>query len=323
MSLGSTWVSYLARRFVTLAFVMVGVVTLVFFIQRVVPGDPVDIMLGEHATDADREEMRTRLGLDRSTWQQYLHLWQGVADGSLGYSFESAESTVTVSSVIIRHIPATLELAIGGLVFALIIAFPLGIAAALRPNTWIDTTTGILALAGLTIPNFWLGPLLITFFCVQVSWFPDPGAQNTGIAALILPSFVLGTALSGKLMRMLRSSLLETVGEPFVMAARLRGLSPSRVFLRHVLRPALLPVVTVIGLQFASLLTGALVTEKVFARAGIGTLLLDAVSGRNYPLVQGLVIVLALVYASVNLITDLVYAWLDPRVRLADRGSSP
>ncbi|NUN16423.1 MAG: ABC transporter permease [Myxococcales bacterium] len=315
------WFGYLVRRLATLILVVVGVVTLVFVVQRMVPGDPVDVMLGEHATLADRQEMRSRLGLDRSAWDQYWLLWQGVLDGSLGTSFEPGERAVSVSSVIARHVPATVELAIGGLLFAIVIAFPLGIAAALKPNTWIDTVTGFLALAGLTIPNFWLGPLLIYLFCVHYSLFPDPGAQGTGVVALILPSFVLGTALSGKLMRMLRSSLLEIRGEPFVMAAQLRGIPPIRVFLRHVLRPALIPVVTVIGLQFASLLTGALVTEKVFARPGIGTLLLDAVSGRNYPLVQGLVIGLAVVYAGVNLITDLVYAWLDPRVRLIGSGS--
>ena len=303
------------------AFVVVfGVVTAVFFVQRAVPGDPAENMLGEFATDIDKEAYRERLGLHLPLGEQYLNLWGGVFDGTLGLSYENPETPQPVMDVLLAHLPATVELAISGMLVAFLIAFPLGIAAALRPYTWVDQGSGFLALLGAAIPNFWLGPVLIYVVCIQWRWLPDPAGGMRGLSTLILPAFVLGTALSAKLMRMIRTSVLEVTHAPHVLAARSRGLGEQTILRRHILRNALVPVLTLLSLQFASLLTGALVTEKVFDRPGLGTLLLDAVSARNYAVVQGTVIVMAVLYTFVNTVTDILYGWVDPRIRVGGKG---
>lgn len=293
-----------------------GVVTAVFLVLRVVPGDPVETILGDQASDADKQAYRERMGLTDSLPAQYGRLWGQVLDGTLGESLESGERPVTVSSVIADRFPATFELAVAGMLVAILIAFPLGILAAVRQYSVADNVSMVAALVGIALPNFWLGPMLIYLFAVRLHWFPDPGADIVGLETLILPGVVLGTALAAKLMRMVRSSVLEVLKQPYTVTARAKGLSETRVMLGHVLRNAMIPVVTVMSLQFASLLTGTIITEKVFARPGLGTLLLDAISKRNYPIVQGCVIVIALSYVVVNLLTDLLYAAIDPRVRL-------
>ncbi len=313
---------FFMRRALTAIFVIVGVVTAVFFIQRAVPGDPAENILGEQATEADKAAFRERLGLDLSTGEQYVALWASVLDGTLGVSYESGETPRAVSTILAENLPATVELALVGVLVAILIAFPLGVGAALRPYSAVDQGSGILALLGVAIPNFWLGPLAILLFCITWRVLPDPGHGMQGFSTLILPAIVLGTALSAKLMRMIRSSVLEALRAPHVIAAKSRGLSNRKVLSRHVIRNAMVPVLTLLSLQFASLLTGAIVTEKVFARPGLGTLLLDAVSMRNYPVVQGTVILMALLYTLVNLATDLAYGFVDPRIRVAGGGDN-
>lgn len=311
-----TMAMFALKRLLAACFVIVGVVTAVFFIQRAVPGDPAENILGEQASEVDKEAFRERLGLNLPASDQYINLWKSIGDGSLGISYESGERPRTVSSILFENLPATVELALAGILVAMLIAFPLGVGAALRPYSALDQGSGILALMGAAIPNFWLGPLVIFLFCVNLKWLPDPGFGMHGVATLILPAFVLGTALSAKLMRMIRSSVLETLRAPHVVAARSRGLSEMTLMRRHVLRNAMVPILTLLSLQFASLLTGAIVTEKVFGRPGLGTLLLDAVSTRNYPVVQGTVVLMAALYTLVNSVTDIAYGWIDPRIRV-------
>jgi ABC-type dipeptide/oligopeptide/nickel transport system permease component len=315
----SHWSRYLIRRLFTSSLVVFGVVTAVFIVQRAVPGDPVDNLLGEHATRADRDALREHLGLNESLSSQYVQLWEDVFNGSLGQSYEMGQASSDVSSLIAVHFPATLELAFAGVLLAILIAVPLGLFAAFRAHTFWDHVCAFVALVGIAIPNFWLGPMLLYVFAVQYQIFPDPGDDLQGLYSLALPAIVLGTALSGKLMRMVRASVLDVLHAPHVMAARSKGLHEWLVIKRHVLRNALNPVVTVLSLQFAALLTGAIVTEKVFARPGLGTLLLDAITTRNYPVVQGTVIVIAIVYTLVNLLTDVIYGLLDPRMMTKDQ----
>ena len=309
----------LLRRALGTLLVIVGVVSIVFVVQRIVPGDAAEIILGDHATPQQLEALRERMGLNQSLGQQYIALWRGVFDGTLGVSHENIERPRTVMSVLFEHAPATIELAFAGVLFALLIALPLGVLSGLRPWSAWDQGTAVIALLGVAIPNFFLGPLLLHWFAVEWDVFPDPGQPLAGLSTLALPAIVLGTALAAKLTRMVRASVLDEVNAPHVLAARARGLRPSRILLSHVLRGAMIPVVTILALQFASLLTGTIVLEKVFARPGLGALLLDAVASRNHALVQGVVLVFSFAYVVVNGAADMVQAWLDPRVRMGGR----
>lgn len=292
---------------------VVGVVTLVFFAIRLAPGDPVASILGEQALEIDKQALRDCLHLDDSLSTQYGLLWADIFDGSLGEFCD--EPGVTVSDKLVDAVPKTLELALASLLIAIFIAFPMGIAAALRPYSWIDNSSAALALLGISIPNFWLGPMLLILFSLTLQALPNPGSGVTGLSALILPAITLGSALSGKLMRMVRSSMLEVLNQDYVRTARAKGLPRWRVVLKHALRNALVPVVTVLGLQFGALLSGAIIVEKVFARPGVGTLLLDGINTRNYIIVQGCVLFIAFAYVVVNLVTDLLYGLVDPRIR--------
>ena len=302
-------------RFLRAVGVLAGVLVTVFVVARAVPGDPAVNLLGEQAGEEELAALRGRLGLDRPVGDQFRAYLGDIFDGSLGHSFQDGGPVVTV---IARVLPFTVELALAGVLVACIIAFPLGILAALRKDTALDSGALILAMVGIAVPNFWLGPLLIYLVCVRLGWLPDPGAGVLGLPSLVLPALVLGTALAGKLTRMIRSSLLDVIHAEYVTAARARGLPERRVFVHHILRNSLVPVVTVLGLQLAALLTGAIVTEKVFARPGLGTLLLDAIQARDYPVVQGCVIVVAAIYVGVNWAVDGVYLLLDPRGAAAD-----
>lgn len=307
--------AFVARRLVALVIVWIGAATLVFSALRMAPGDPVEAILGEQAPEAARQKLTEALCLDAPWIVQYNDcFWDTVLDGSLGLTFDVQREPVI--DRLAEHIPATVELALAGLAVAVILAFPLGLVAALKRATWIDHGATAFALVGVAVPTFWLGPMLLLAFTVGVDWLPNPGQTDRPLAALLLPAITLGTALSAKLTRMIRSSVLEVLHEPFVITARAKGLTELRLLTRHVLRNALIPVITVLGLQFGALLTGAIITEKVFARPGVGTLLLDAIQQRNYPLVQGTVLVIATTYVLVNLVTDLLYALADPRVRL-------
>lgn len=304
---------FLIRRFFASLVVIFGVVTLVFLIIRSVPGDPVASILGEQALEVDKQALRDCLGLDDPLGTQYLNFWGDVTNGTFGELCD--ERGVTVMEKLIENIPATAELALASLLVAILIAFPLGIAAALRPYSWIDNSSAVLALLGISIPNFWLGPMLLILFSLTLQALPNPGSGVTGLSALILPAITLGSALSAKLTRMTRSSMLEVLGQDYVRTAKAKGLPRWRVVLKHAFRNALIPIVTVLGLQFGALLTGAIIVEKVFARAGIGTMLLDGIEARSYMIVQGTVIFIAFSYVVVNLLVDLLYGLVDPRIR--------
>jgi len=293
----------------------VGVVTLVFLLVRMVPGDPVDAILGDQASPEERAALRQALHLDAPLPVQYAHFVGDVLDGSLGHSFRTPARTV--GSLIAEVLPATVALSLAALALAFGIALPLGVIAAARRGTGMDALCSTVAVLGLAIPNIWLGPLLILAFAVELRWLPLPGDDAGGAVGLLLPAVTLGTALAAILTRQTRASMLEVYDEQYVMAARARGLSEPVVAVKHVLRNALLPVLTIGAAQLGALLSGAVVTEKVFERAGLGQLFLDAFFARDMPVVQGCVLVVAVTYVALNIAVDLLYVVVDPRVRLA------
>jgi peptide/nickel transport system permease protein len=302
---------YLARRLLLTIPVLLGVATLVFSLIHLIPGDPAQAMLGDGASQEDVAELRGRLGLDRPLIVQYGSFLNGVVRGDLGVSLRNDQP---VARQIVQRMPATAELAFAAMAVAVLIALPLGIIAAVWRGTAIDVGAMTLSLVGISIPNFWLGPLLAIIFSVQLGWLPVGGSGT--FAHLVLPAVTLGAALAAILARMTRASLLEELHEPYVLAARARGVSRSRAVLRHALRNSLIPIVTILGLQFGVVLTGAVITETIFAWPGIGRLLIQSISFRDYPTVQGCVLLIAVTYVGVNLITDLTYGFLDPRIRV-------
>lgn len=301
----------LLTRLGVAAFTVLGVCTLVFMLIHLVPGDPVDVMLGEGAAPADRVALRESLGLDRHLAVQYLDFIGGIARLDLGRSLHEGRA---VGDLIAERALPTVELALTALVLALVLAIPLGVLAAQYRGGWLDAGAMGFSLLGSAIPNFWLGPLLILVFSLLLGWTPVSGRE--GWTSLILPAVTLGTGLAAVLARMVRSSVLEVLGEDYVRTARAKGLTPAAVLWRHALRNAWLPVITLVGLQLGALLGGAVITETVFAWPGLGTLLVDAIAQRDYPVVQGCVLLISLVFVSVNLITDLAYLGLDPRIRV-------
>lgn len=303
--------TYLVRRLMLLFIVLFGVVTLVFFLIHMIPGDPVDIMLGDHALAADKEVLREAMGLDRPLGKQYLGYLGDLLTGDLGQSIHSRRP---VLAEIWERFPATVELMLGAMLVALLMALPLGIISALRPYGWLDGSSMLISFLGISIPNFWLGPMLIMVFSVQLGWLPVN--ERGGMEHLILPAITLGTAMAAMLSRMIRASLLEVLDEEYITNARAKGLPERLVIFKHALRNALIPVITIIGLQVGVLLSGAIITEAIFDWPGLGSLLLEGIYSRNYPLVQGCILVIATVYVLVNLLTDIAYAWADPRVRL-------
>jgi ABC-type dipeptide/oligopeptide/nickel transport system permease component len=303
-------VRYLIRRILLTIPVLLGVATLVFSLIHLVPGDPAQAMLGDSASASDVADLRTRLGLDRPLVEQYWRFMSGLVRGDLGTSFRTSQPVV---QAIAERVPATVELALASMLVAIVVAVPLGIIAAVRRATFADYAAMTVALAGISIPNFWLGPMLAIVFAVQLGWLPVSG--RGGWDSLILPAISLGAALAAILARMTRASLLEELRELYVRAARARGVSRSRAILAHALRNSLIPLVTILGLQFGAVLTGAVITETIFAWPGVGRLLIQSISFRDYPLVQGCILLIAITYVSVNLLTDLVYGALDPRIR--------
>jgi ABC-type dipeptide/oligopeptide/nickel transport system permease component len=302
---------YLIRRLLLTIPVLLGVATLVFSLIHFIPGDPAQAMLGEGAAPEDVAQLRTRLGLDRPLLVQYGSFLQGLAHGDLGVSLRNDQP---VLQQILDRMPATAELAFASMAIAVLIALPLGIIAAVWRGTAIDYGAMTLSLVGISVPNFWLGPLLAIVFAVELGWLPV-GGRGT-LAHLVLPSVTLGAALAAILARMTRASLLEELREPYVLAARAKGVSRSRAVLHHALRNSLIPIVTILGLQFGVVLTGAVITETIFAWPGIGRLLIQSISFRDYPTVQGCVLLIAVTYVGVNLLTDLTYGFLDPRIRV-------
>jgi ABC-type dipeptide/oligopeptide/nickel transport system permease component len=301
---------FLARRLVLTIPVLLGVATLVFSLIHLIPGDPAQAMLGEAAPQSDVEELRRQLGLDRPLLEQYAVFLGGLLKGDLGTSLRTG---FPVSEQIVERMPATFELAAAAMLVAILFSMPLGIAAAVRRGTVVDHAAMTVSLAGVSVPNFWLGPLLAIVFAVELGWLPVSGRGTW--AHLVLPAISLGAALAAILARMTRATMLEELREPYVQAARARGVSKARAVLRHAFRNSLIPVVTLVGLQFGAVLTGAVITETIFAWPGIGRLLIQSIGFRDYPLVQGCILLIALTYVAVNLVTDMLYGVLDPRIR--------
>ena len=302
---------FLFIRLLSAAAVVVGVATLVFFFLHLTPGDPVEALLGEHARPADREALRAALGLNRPLGEQLVNWFANLAQLDLGRSLYSQRP---VAALLAERLPATAELAVAALAVALVVALPLGVVAAMRRGGGWDRGAMGFSLLGASIPNFWLGPLLILAFSLGLGWFPVSGREAPG--SLVLPAVTLGTALAAILARMVRGALIETLHDDYVRTARAKGLAEWAVVVHHALRNAALPVITLLGLQLGALLGGAVVTETVFAWPGLGQLLVEAIQRRDYPVVQGTVLLISVLYVAVNALTDVAYAWADPRVRL-------
>ena len=288
------------------------IVTMVFLLIHLVPGDPVVQMLGEGASARDITQLRHELGLDLPLPEQYARYLEGVARGNLGTSLRYHEP---VLKVVLERFPATIELALVSLLVCVVLAVPAGVVAAARQGRAADQAIAVVSLFGLSVPNFALGPLLILAFSVEIGWLPVSG--RGGWEHLVLPAVTLGAALAAILTRMVRAAMLAELHSDYVRTARAKGLSERRVLLRHALPNALFPVVTIVGLQFGTLLAGTIVTEMIFSWPGIGRLAVSAIETRDYPLLQGCILVIAVSYVLVNLATDVVYALIDPRVRFS------
>ncbi len=301
---------YILRRIGLLVPVVIGVVTVVFLIVHFIPGDPVEIMLGEQAQAVDKEALRRQMGLDKPLHVQYVDFLARLARGDLGRSLHTKRP---VLESIVRRLPATLELALAAMVVALVLAIPLGLLSAYKKDTVVDQGSMLFALLGISMPNFWLGPLLIIVFSLKLGWLPVSGRGS--LAHVVLPAITLGTAMAAILTRMTRASMLDVIQSDYITTARAKGVRESRVVLKHAFRNALIPVVTIVGLQIGGLLAGSIITETIFAWPGIGRLAIQAINARDYPLVQGCVLVIALGYVLVNFLTDLLYGFIDPRIR--------
>ncbi len=306
-------IAFLVSRLLSALVVVLGVSALVFLFLHIVPGDPVEVMLGETASAADREALRQALGLDRPLLAQMAAYYGNLFSLDLGTSLHSRQP---IAEMLAERIPATAELALAALLVAIVIAFPLGTLAAVRKGSGWDAGAMGLSLLGVSIPNFLMGPILILIFSLWLGWFPVSGRE--GIASLVLPALTLGTAMAAILSRMVRATLLDTLHEEYIRTARAKGLSEWRVIWRHAMRNALLPVVTLLGLQLGALLGGAVITEVVFSWPGLGQLTIEAIQKRDYPVVQACVLLISLTYVAVNTLTDLLYGLLDPRVRLEE-----
>ncbi|MBI5177928.1 MAG: ABC transporter permease [Nitrospinae bacterium] len=278
---------------------------------HLIPGDPVETMMGESARAADKQEMRHALGLDRPLPEQYVAYIAGLARGDMGISLRTHEP---VFLEIVSRWPATISLALAALLIAAVVAIPMGVLAAARRGSALDKGSLVISLVGVAVPNIWLGPMLIIAFSLWLGWFPVSGRGEP--LSIVLPAVTLGAGMAALLARLTRSSVLEAAGEEYMKAARARGLSERQVWMRHALANALLPVATVMGLQLGALLSGAVITETIFAWPGVGRLLIDAIESRDYPLVQGCVLNIALCYVAVNFAVDALYAVLDPRIRV-------
>jgi ABC-type dipeptide/oligopeptide/nickel transport system permease component len=302
----------LFKRLAGVVPVVFGVLLLTFLLVHLVPGDPVEVMLGESATSADRSALRAELGLDQPLPLQFAAYLGKLVQGDFG---RSIHTHTEISGLLAERIPATARLALLSLALAVAIGLPLGIVAALRYRRWPDRIATVSALTLSAMPHFWLGPLLMLVFALWLGWLPVSGMENSG--SIVLPALTLASGLTAILTRMTRASMLEVLSEDFVRTARAKGLPERTVILRHALKAALLPVVTVVGLQLGSLLAGAVITETVFGWDGVGRLLVESIEKRDYPVTQACVLVIALTYVLVNLLTDLAYARLDPRVRFS------
>lgn len=299
----------LRRLLLTLPVVWI-VITLVFGLIHMVPGDPVAQMLGESASVTQVERLRHELGLDRPVIEQYRTYMAGLLHGDLGHSFRNQEAVAR--SIQLRY-PATIELGVAAMLFSILIAVPMGVFAAIRRGRAADSFISVVSLLGVSLPNFALGPLLILFFSIVLGLLPVSG--RGGFLHLLLPALTLGGGLAATTTRMVRGSMLEEIRQDYVRTARAKGLSQRAVLFRHALRNGLIPVITVLGLQAGMLLAGAIITETIFSWPGLGRLTIQAINARDYPLIQGCILAIALTYILINLATDLLYSVVDPRIR--------
>lgn len=310
---------YIIRRLIHALFVTWGCATLVFFLLRMIPGDPVVQMLGPEYTPEAAEALRVKLGLNEPPFTQYVKWFGSVLRGDLGGSIASGE---TVADAIKSGLPKTASLTLVSFVIALIIAVPAGIVAALRRNGPVDYVASLIAFIGVSMPSFWFGIILILIFAVQLRWFPAIGYSEIAedgvgewLRRLILPGLAVGMGYAAILMRFVRAGLLEVLSSDYVRTARAKGLRENTVVWRHALRNSLIPVVTVAGIQLALLLSGAVVVETVFSIRGLGRILVGAIFDRDYPIVQGVILLISVVFVMANLVVDILYTWLDPRIR--------
>lgn len=305
---------FLARRLAQLGVVLLLVSVAVFSIMHALPGDPVQLMLSGaesgSVTPERQQQLREEMGLNDPLAVQYGRFLGGAVTGDLGTSVRLRQP---VLDLILDRLGSTLALSLGGILFALVIGVTTGLLAALKQGSWIDGFSRVLAYAGVSLPLFWLGLLLILVFAFRLPWFPPAGSE--GMRSLVLPSLSLGLVSAGVIARLTRASLCEVLVEDYIRTAWAKGLPRHIVYLRHALRNALLPVLTMLGLQFGAMLAGAVVTETVFSRPGLGRLVVSAILWKDYPLVQGIVLFMATMYVLVNLAVDLLAAWLDPRIR--------
>ena len=301
---------FLIKKITSFASVIFGVLLLTFLLIHLVPGDPVDVMLGESASRADRAQLREDLGLNQSIISQFGSYLNRLSHGDFGNSIHTKQPII---ELIKTRYPATLKLAILSLLIGLSIGIPLGIYAALKANHWQDFVVTIVSVRLSAMPAFWLGPMLMLVFAVWLGWLPVSGMESG--RSIVLPAITLGFGLSAILTRMTRTSLLEVLNDDYIRTARAKGLSEKTVIVRHALRAALLPIITIVGLQMGSLLAGTVITETVFSWDGIGRLLVESIEKRDYPVTQACVLVVALSYVLVNLATDLLYRFADPRVK--------
>ena len=303
---------YIVRRLLQMIPITLGILTLIFSLIHLIPGDPAVSIAGEGARPEDIVAVRKALGLDQPIFTQYVHYLGRLAHGDLGRSFRTND---LVAHEIMTRYPATIELALGAMFVALLVAFPLGIISAIYRNSWIDNVARFFALIGVSMPSFWFGPLLIIAFAIKVNWFPVSGREE-GLKSLVLPSLTMGLALAAILTRMIRVSVAEELNQLYVTTAIAKGVTRVKAIFRHALKNAMIPVITVLALQFGSLLTGAIITEQIFSWPGLGRLLIQSINTRDYPQVQASILVIALTYIVVNFISDLLYAVVDPRIKL-------
>ncbi len=304
--------TYFVRRVVGMVPVLLVTWTVVFVVLEIIPGDPVNLMLaGRPASEEVRERERARLGLDRPVHERYVSFLWRAAQGDLGESFRTRQP---VTEMILEQLRPTLELAAGGFIVGVVLGVSLGVVAGVRPNSWLDTSSMFVALLGVSLPSFWTGMLLIFVFGTTLRWVPIVGE---GLPALILPSITVGLFLSGGLARLIRASILEVMNQDYIRTARAKGLAHWVVVFKHAMRNAMIPPVTLLGVQFGLLITGAVITESVFARPGLGQLLLQSVLNKDIPLVQALVVYATGIYIILNLVVDLLYGVIDPRIKLA------
>jgi ABC-type dipeptide/oligopeptide/nickel transport system permease component len=305
-------VSYIGLRLLAAIPTILGVSVLVFASLYLLPGDPVQALAGEVPLERERvEALREQLGLNDPPWEQYGRFALDAIQGDLGTSLKSRRP---VLDEILTFLPATLQLTTAAMVFAVIVGVTLGAVAAIRAHTWVDTLTMLLALGGVSVPVFWMGLMLLLVFAVWLGLVPSTGTE--GIERLILPAFTLGYGAAAIIARLTRSAMLEVLSLEYVVTARSKGLAERVVIVRHALRNALIPVITVVGLQVGNLLSGAVIVETVFSRQGVGRMLVNGILGKDLPLVQGAILFVAVFYVLINLLTDILYAWVDPRIRL-------